>query len=103
MLLDRERSISGSYMTDIDFALKRRQDGDQVISYENWQPFNEESQTRMSQEIRRLEHLETLGLAERIGESAWQLSPEHESTLRQMQRDMNKQRKWDQELDIDRA
>ncbi len=103
MLADRDRGLTANYMTDIDFTLKRRQDADHVISYDNWQPFNEESQTRVRQEIRRLEHLETLGLADRIGESTWQLSPDHETTLRQMQRDMNKQRRWDLELDIDRA
>lgn len=86
MLIARERGIEGKHWTDIDRALQRRQDADRIIAYEG-RPFTESGQHRVRQEIERLDFLERIGLAERIGESSWRLSPDHEQKLREMQRD----------------
>jgi hypothetical protein len=86
MLIARERGIEGKHWTDIDRALERRQDADRIIAYEG-RPFTESGQHRVRQEIERLDFLERIGLAERIGESSWRLSPDHEQKLREMQRD----------------
>ena len=42
---------------------------------------------RTEQEIERLSFLEKLGLARRVGDQSWELSPEHESELRRRQRE----------------
>ena len=42
---------------------------------------------RAEQEMERLAYLEKLGLARRVGERSWELSPEHEPELRRRQRE----------------
>jgi type IV secretory pathway VirD2 relaxase len=86
MLVARERGIQGNHWTDIDRALQRRQDEDRVVSYQGT-PWSQYGRDRVRQEVERLTHLEGLGLATRMGESSWRLSPDHEPKLREMQRD----------------
>src|SRR5208282_1526187 len=84
-LVARERGIEANHWTDLDRAIQRREDSDRIVNYQHIQPWNEE---RAHQEIGRLKRIETLGLASRFGhELIWQLSDQHEQTLRQMQRD----------------
>jgi type IV secretory pathway VirD2 relaxase len=86
MLVGRERGIQGKYWTELDRVLQRRQDADRVVTYEGT-PWTQEGKDRMRQEVERLTYLEGLGLASRVGESSWKLSPDHEHKLREMQRD----------------
>jgi type IV secretory pathway VirD2 relaxase len=87
LLIARERGIDGRHWTDLDRALQRHQDADHVVAYEGRTPFGESGQQRVRQEVERLDYLERIGLAERIGESSWRLSADHEPKLREMQRD----------------
>ncbi len=88
MLVARERGIEANHWTDLDRAIQRREDADLVVSYQGFHPWSEAAQTRVRQEMDRLGNLEQLGLASRFGqEPIWQVSSEHEQTLRQMQRD----------------
>jgi type IV secretory pathway VirD2 relaxase len=86
ILIARERGIEGKHWTDIDRALQHRQDSDGVVAYQG-RPFTENGQQRVRQEIERLDYLERIGLAIRVSESSWRLSPYHEQKLREMQRD----------------
>jgi type IV secretory pathway VirD2 relaxase len=87
VLRARERVIEREQWTEIDRALKRRAGLDRVVSYEDFQPSSEGARTRAEQEIARLEFLEDLGLARRVGERSWELAPEHEAELRRRQRE----------------
>lgn len=87
VLLARERVIEREQWTEIDRALKRRAGLDRVVSYENFEARSEGARVRVEQEIERLQYLEKLGLARRIDERSWELSPEHEPELRRRQRE----------------
>ena len=86
VLLARERVIEREQWTEIDRALERRAGWDRVVSYEGFQPYSETARVRAEQEIERLQYLEKLGLARRVDERSWELSPEHEPELRRRQR-----------------
>ena len=87
VLLARGQVIEREQWTEIDRTLKRRAGLDRVVSYEDFQAYSEGARTRAEQEIARLEFLEELGLARRVGERSWELSPEHEGELRRRQRE----------------
>jgi type IV secretory pathway VirD2 relaxase len=87
VLLARGRTIEREQWTEIDRALERRAGVDRVVSYDNFQPYTEGARVRAEQEMERLAYLERLGLARRIDERAWELSPEHEPELRRRQRE----------------
>lgn len=87
VLIARERVIEREQWTEIDRALERRADAERVVSYEDFQPHNEAARVRGEQEMERLQYLEKLGLARRIDERSWELSPEHEAELRRRQRE----------------
>ena len=101
VLLARERTVEREQWTEIDGALERRAGTDRVVSYENFTPYSEGARIRAEQEIKRLQVLEKLGLAERVGERSWELSPEHEPELRRRQRehDIIKSRAHEQRRD----
>jgi type IV secretory pathway VirD2 relaxase len=103
MLVARERGIQGNHWTDIDKTLQFRKDTDGIVAYQGT-PWTQEARDRMRQEVERLVHLEKLGLAKCIGESTWQLSPHHESKLREMQRenDIQKQRSRQKQHELER-
>jgi type IV secretory pathway VirD2 relaxase len=86
MLVGRERGIQGKYWTELDRVLQHKQDSDRIIAYQGT-PWTQEGKDRMRQEVERLIFLEKLGLARAVGESTWQLTPDHQSKLREMQRD----------------
>ncbi len=73
VLLARERTIEREQWTEIDRALERRAGTDRVVSYENFAPYSEGARVRAEQEIKRLQFLEKLGLAQRVGERSWEL------------------------------
>jgi type IV secretory pathway VirD2 relaxase len=87
VLLARERVIEREQWTEIDRALKQREGRDRVVSYEDFEPHSEGAQVRAAQEMERLKYLEKLGLARRIDEYSWELSPEHERELRRRQQE----------------
>ena len=87
VLLARERVIEREQWTEIDRALARRTGPDRVVNYEGFQPYNEGARVRAEQEMERLAYLEKLGLARRVEERSWELSPEHEAELRRRQRE----------------
>ena len=110
VLLARGRTIEREQWTEIDRALKRRAGVDGVVSYENFEPCSEGARVRAGQEIERLSFLEKLGLARRVGERSWELSPEHEQELRRRQREHDiiktrareQQRERNNDLDLER-
>jgi type IV secretory pathway VirD2 relaxase len=87
VLLAREQVIEREQWTEIDRALTRRAGLDRVVSYEGFAPWTEGTRVRAEQEIARLAYLEKLGLARRIAERSWELTPEHEPELRKRQLD----------------
>jgi hypothetical protein len=66
--------------------LERRADTYRVVSYERFIARSDGGQIRAHQEMDRLSYLERLGLARRVGELSWELSPDHERELRRRQR-----------------
>ncbi len=87
VLLARGRVVEREQWTEIDRALKRRAGLDRVVSYEDFEARSEGARVRAEQEIERLRYLEKLGLARRVDERSWELSPQHEQELRGRQRE----------------
>src|SRR5215472_7174652 len=86
ILRARERAIWREQWTEIDRTLERKSDAGRVVSYERFVSRTDGGRIRAEQEIERLSHLESLGLARKVSELRWELSPEHERKLRQRQR-----------------
>ena len=105
VLLARGRTIDREQWTEIDRALQRRAGLDRVVSYQDFQPYSEGARTRAEQDMARLEFLEELGLARRVGERSWELSAEHEAELRRRQRehDIIKSRARERQHERDRG
>src|SRR3984957_15425552 len=97
ILLARERTVEREQWTEIDRALERRAGTDHVVSYENFEAYSEGARIRAEQEIKRLQFLEKLGLAQRVSERSWEFSPEHEPELRRRkcEHDKTKSREHD--------
>src|SRR5712671_3400167 len=74
VLRAREGAVRREQWTEIDRALQRNADGNDVVSYENFQPCSEAARVRAEQEIDRLKFLSGLGVARQLDERAWQLS-----------------------------
>jgi len=87
VMLARARTIEREQWTEIDRALARRMGPDRVVNYQNFEPYSEGARIRIEQEVERLQFLEKHGLARRVGERSWELSPEHEAELRRRQRE----------------
>ena len=105
VLLARGRTIEREQWTEIDRALERRAGLDRVVSYRDSQPNSEGARTRAEQEMARLEYLQQLGLARRVGERSWELAAGHEAELRRRQRehDIIKSRARDRQHERDRG
>jgi type IV secretory pathway VirD2 relaxase len=105
VLLAREHVIEREQWTEIDRALARRAGPERVVSYEGFMPWTEGARVRAEQEIARLAYLEKLGLARRIEERSWELTPEHEPELRkrQLDHDIIKTRARERQLERDRG
>lgn len=84
MNMARAKQIHKEYVTEIDRVLRfRAQDG--IVSFGKLKQDNAKMRERRLQDIKRLKFLETLSLAERVGEKIWRLSPQLESTLNAIQ------------------
>lgn len=86
VLRAREQAINREQWTEIDRALARKADTNGLVTYEGVVPRSDGALVRAEQEIDRLKYLEKLGLARRVSEMTWELSPEHERELRERQR-----------------
>jgi hypothetical protein len=85
MLRARERAIGREQWTEIDRALRRRANGNGLVTYEQFQARSEGARIRAEQEIDRLQFLSGIGLARRVDERSWELSENHEVELRKRQ------------------
>jgi type IV secretory pathway VirD2 relaxase len=84
----REKVIYERRWTEVDWSIKQRGGPDSMVSYYgDWNSLRERQRERLGQERRRLSTLEQLGLATKRGEMTWELKPDWERELRQMQRD----------------
>jgi type IV secretory pathway VirD2 relaxase len=81
----RERAVLAPRLTEIDRALRRQATEEGIIGFSDPVPAHPGAQERRLQDLRRLAHLEGLGLAERSGERSWRLSDRLEAGLRQIQ------------------
>jgi type IV secretory pathway VirD2 relaxase len=103
VLRARERVIRKEQWTEIDRTLQRRANESGLVSYEQFQPRTDAARVRAEQELARLQFLEGVGLARRVGEASWELSQEHERNLRERQqsKDIIKSRARSQRRDRD--
>ena len=81
----RENAIEAPRLTEIDRSLVGRADASGAVSFAGGVPARPVAQERRLQELRRVQYLEGLGLAERLGAARWKLSPELVPALRQIQ------------------
>jgi type IV secretory pathway VirD2 relaxase len=81
----RENAIEAPRLTEIDRSLLARADASGTVSFDAGVPSRPIAQERRLQDLRRLQYLESIGLAERLGPKRWQLSPELGPALRQIQ------------------
>jgi type IV secretory pathway VirD2 relaxase len=81
----RERAVAAPRLTEIDRTLRLRATPTGVVSLEGPTPAQPWAQERRAQGLRRLAYLGELGLAKRLDERAWRLSPDLEAGLRQIQ------------------
>ncbi len=90
----RARAIEAQHVTELDWALERRAEGAEWVSFEGRVPVSPAARERRGQEIARLQFLSTLGLAERQGSLTWRVHPGFIGTLRRLQlsRDILKSR-----------
>jgi type IV secretory pathway VirD2 relaxase len=84
-LATRGLAVERTQFTEIDRALLRRADRDRFVTYEGPRPRTARGQEVRLQEIRRVQFLVGLGLAEKVGTRTWRLAPAMESALRQAQ------------------
>jgi len=101
----RERVIGKEQWTEIDRSLQRKANESGLVSYEQFQPRSDAARVRAEQDVARLQFLEGMGLAQRVGEASWKLSQDHERDLRERQisKDIIKSRARSQPRDIDRG
>jgi type IV secretory pathway VirD2 relaxase len=81
----RENAIEAPRLTEIDRSVLERADARGTVSFDDGVPSRPVAQERRLQDLRRLQYLESIGLAERLGPKRWQLSPELVPALRQIQ------------------
>jgi type IV secretory pathway VirD2 relaxase len=99
----RERVIRKEQWTEIDRSLQRKANESGLVTYEQFQPRSDAARVRAEQDVARLQFLEGMGLAQRLGEASWKLSQDHERNLRerQLSKDIIKSRARSQPRDID--
>ncbi|RIL03540.1 MAG: hypothetical protein DCC71_14930 [Proteobacteria bacterium] len=81
----RENAVEAPRFTEIDRSLVARADAIGTVSLNDAVPPKPEAQERRRQDLRRLQYLESLELAERVGARRWKLSPNLVPALRQIQ------------------
>ncbi len=85
ILATRAQSVERTQFTEIDRALFRRANEHGLVTYEGPRPKGRHSQALRLQELGRLQFLERLGLAEKVGARTWRLGSTMERALRQAQ------------------
>ena len=81
----QERLVDQARFTELDRAILARADGDSRVAYGDRPLADGAARAHRRLEMRRLDFLGTLGLAESEGAGCWQLSPQLEPALRQLQ------------------
>jgi len=85
ILQARGQAVARDQFTEIDRALLRQADSRNIVAIAGAQRRSEPARERQAQDLSRLAFLESLGLARRVDQLSWQLSPDLEQTLRQHQ------------------
>ncbi len=85
ILQARAQAVTRDQFTEIDRVLLRQADSRNIVAFAGTQPRSEAARERQAQDLARLGFLETMGLARRVDQLSWQLSPSFEQTLRQHQ------------------
>jgi hypothetical protein len=81
----RGLAVERTQFTEIDRALLRRAGARRLVTYEGPRPRTPQGQELRIQEMRRLQFLVGLGVAEKVGARTWRLAPQMESALREAQ------------------
>src|SRR5712692_3054991 len=81
----RGQTVDRLRFTDIDRALVRHGGSRGLVTIDGPTPKSTAARAFRQQELRRLQVLEDLGLAEKVGTRTWRLSPQLEDALRQAQ------------------
>jgi len=84
-LLARGNVVEHFRLTEIDRTLLRRADHDGLVTYEGPRPKARAGREIRLQELKRLQYLTRLGLADRVGTRTWRLASTLESRLREAQ------------------
>src|SRR5438309_3545224 len=84
-LAARGQTVERMQLTEVDRALLRRADSQRLVTYEGPRPRTRYGEEARLHEIRRLQFLVGLGLAEKVGTRTWRLWPTMEPALRQAQ------------------
>jgi len=84
-LAARGQAVERMRVTEVDRALLRRADPQGLVTYEGPRPRTRYGTEARLQEMRRLQFLTGLGLAEKVGARTWRLLPGMEPALRQAQ------------------
>ncbi|MGH9762979.1 MAG: DUF3363 domain-containing protein, partial [Blastocatellia bacterium] len=85
ILESRAQAITRDQFTEIDRTLIGRADTLNIVTFNQAQHRNEGAREHDAQNVARLDFLESMGLARRLDQLSWQLSPDLEETLRQHQ------------------
>lgn len=85
ILESRGQAVTRDQFTEIDRVLLRRADSRNIVTFNGARPRNEAARERQAQDLARLGFLESIGLARRVDQLSWQVSPDLEQTLRQHQ------------------
>lgn len=80
--LARERQVTQQRYTTLDRELQARAGAGHIIRIDPALGASESMKTMRLQEIRRLKQLESMGVAEKIGNFMWRLDPDMEQKLR---------------------
>ena len=84
-VLALERAVVARHYGLLDAALERRVGADRAVSFDDPVPGSVDGRELRVAMIRRLQFLQEMGLAERMGKRTWRLSADHGPALRQMQ------------------
>lgn len=85
ILASRGRAVTRDQFTEIDRWLLGRADSRNIVTFNDAPHRNEGARERQAQNVARLGFLESMGLARRLDQLSWQVSPDLEQTLRQHQ------------------
>ena len=75
LLRARGEKIDKERWTETDRALQRRLNAERVADYSALVPYNDAARVRADHEMQRLNFLESIGLARKVGSLAWELLP----------------------------